>query len=121
MNKEYNHVAAQVLLANKLKMEKMKTVQAAVSVNNAVFNSPLREVKGIGEKTIEKLLQAGIETTHQLICLSKDEIEEIVKNPISRKQVFDFLKVQDITNQSTDANSSWESAEENSEEEGSEG
>lgn len=106
MSKEYNHVAAQVLLANKLRMDKMKVVQNAVKVNEAVFNSSLKEVKGIGEKTIEKLLQAGIETTHQLVCLSKDEIEEIVKNPISRKQVFDFLKVQDITNQPTDASSS---------------
>ena len=47
MSKEYSHVAAQVLLANKLKMEKNKKVVEARKTNEDVHNSELKDVKGI--------------------------------------------------------------------------
>lgn len=90
-----NFVAAQVLLANKLKMEKIRKMAKATEESITVKNSPLQGIVGIGEKTVERLIQAGITNTDDLRATPTDKLERIITNPISRQQLFTFLKYQD--------------------------
>lgn len=113
MTFEMSLPAAQVLLANKLKMEKLTKLNKAKEESKIIMNSSLKDIKGIGEKTIELLIQNGITTTDDLRATPWDTITNIVKNPISRQQVSTFLNTQNY------AESNGGSPQERGEEEGS--
>lgn len=57
----------------------------------AILDSNLWEVKGIGEATKTKLMEAWIGTQEALKALSEEELKEIITNPLSLKGILNFI------------------------------
>jgi len=79
----------QRLLFNKLNLPtEVKKVEAFIS---AVSSSDLSEIKGIGEATKARLLEAWIENKEMLLTKTEEEINTIITNPLSRKGIIAFI------------------------------
>lgn len=92
MTNDYEMMASNQIIRANLELVKKNNKQFTVDEEAKVIkNSPLSEVKGIGEVTIKKLIDAGVNTTDDLKSLSKEAINEIIKNPISRGQIENYL------------------------------
>lgn len=89
--REYNQPASQVLLANMIAIQKLQAKRGVQKLSKDIKNTPLNGIHGIGEKTVQILLENNITTLEELKTKSQDDICDIIKNPISRKQIFEYL------------------------------
>ena len=71
----------------------IKTKEEVREQTVAIQNSSLLEVKGLGPKTVATLMEHWIETVDDLRATSLDNLFKIIKNPIAKKQIEDFLGV----------------------------
>lgn len=83
----------QVHLANMMGIKKKKEVEVINEELKEIASSNISEIVGIWDKTKAKLIENWISNIEQLKQMSKEDIEKIITNPISRKQIFDFLKL----------------------------
>jgi hypothetical protein len=87
-----NSVRQKQIIAYNLRNIKLTaTLEEEAALSKVVFNSPLTEVKGLGEGTIRTLAKIGITTTDELKAANLDEVFKTVYNPISRIQIKEFL------------------------------
>ena len=79
----------QRLLFNKLSLprEAIK-VESFIST---VWESDLSEIKGIGESTKARLMEAWIGTMEWLKAYDKEEIGKIITNPLALKNIISFI------------------------------
>lgn len=91
MNNNEFWVVNQILLENMRKVGIVKEVEMANSQAKEIEKSDLKEIKGIGEKTLSILIDNGIRTIAQLKEKSKEEIESLITSPITRNQIFSYL------------------------------
>ncbi len=79
----------QRLLFNKLNLP--REAKKVESFKSSVGESNLSEVKGIGEATKVKLIEAWINTKEELKELTEEKLGEIITNPLSRKGILAFI------------------------------
>ena len=79
----------QKLLFNKLNLP--REVKKVEAFRTEVWTSDLSEVKGIGEATKVKLIEAGVVTQEQLKTLSEEQLKAIITNPLSLKGILNFI------------------------------
>ena len=79
----------QRLLFNKLNLP--REAKKIESFRGSVTGSNLWEVKGIGEATKIKLMEAWIETKEELKEKTEEELKEIITNPLSQKGIIAFI------------------------------
>ena len=73
----------QIILANKIANEKHVAKMGVMVEQDEMEVSDLKEVKGIGPATIQKLMARNVKTKAQLKELGEDELREIVGNPLT--------------------------------------
>ena len=83
---------SQIILANRLRNEKLAEKMGISKENEETSASDLAEVKGIGPATLAKLISNGITTKAQLIGTEEDRIKEIVGNPLTVKSILNSIK-----------------------------
>lgn len=84
-------ITKQIIAANLAAVELARKKFTVNEEAKVIMNSPLSEVKGIGENTLKTLIAAGITTVDELKALPEEKIYEVIKNPISRSQVMAFV------------------------------
>lgn len=73
-------------------LKKRKEAIEIVAENEIVKESNLKEVKWIGDATIKILFDNGVTTKEELIALGVDKAREIIKSPLTLKNIESFIK-----------------------------
>lgn len=89
-NSEFSTAVKQRLLFNKLNLPRESIKVEAF--RSSVEGSDLSWVKGIGEATKIKLMEAWINTQEELKEKTEDELKEIITNPLALKSMLAFIK-----------------------------
>lgn len=76
----------------KLRNEALSAINSANLQSEWLKVSDLKTIKGIGEKTMGVLIDNWIRTVEDLKNTPKEEIEKLITSPITRNQIFSFLK-----------------------------
>lgn len=88
-----NWIQAQYLTANRLTVEAMRSQWKKIEISEKVVSeSDLNEVKGLGEASVQKLFEAGINSQKQLKTKTKEELKDIIKNPLTLKNIMTFIE-----------------------------
>ena len=81
----------QQIIENMLKMQKNLDKIEVVIEKWDMETSDLKSIKGIWPSTIQLLHSHWIKTKEELETKTKEELEAIITNPITRKQIFNSL------------------------------
>jgi len=82
----------QYILRNKLAVEAIKKAWEIIKHTDVVMSeSDLHEVKWLWEASVTKLMEAGINTQEQLKTKTEQEIREVIKNPLTIKNILTFI------------------------------
>lgn len=88
-----NTYVAQMHLAAQMQIKKLQKVEEIKEEIEEIKWTNLKEVVGIWENTKARLIENWVSTVEKLKELSKEEIEAIIKNPISRTQIYTYLNI----------------------------
>lgn len=83
-------INSQYIMNNLLKIKHIEK-QEVISELSEMNSSSLKEIKWIGNATIQLLYSKGICSLEQLKQKSKEELDEIITNPLTKKQIFNSL------------------------------
>lgn len=85
---------SQLIRQNLLNAKKKNEGERIKKQYNDISLSDLKDVKGLGESTIKILFWEWITSQEELKKLSKEDVDNIIKNPLTKKSINNFLNNQ---------------------------
>lgn len=83
----------QLLMQNLASIKRSKMEWEIQNELTKIKTTNLSEITWVGDKTKTKLIEAWVDTLEKLKQMSKEEISAIITNPLSREQIFSYLKI----------------------------